>query len=514
MREHLGAVEHELIVVDNASADGSAEMVRAEFPGARLIRNADNSGFGTANNQAMAVARGEWLLLLNSDAALVDDSVARLLARARDEPDLGVAHCRVTLADGRLQHTTYRFPSLRQALLEDLGLHKLLGRRRRAETLLGPFWEQDHERDVDWVAGVFMLVRRSVYEATGGFDERLFMYGEDLDWCARIAAAGWRIRYFPQARIVHHDHASAELLFGDGREALCLQRHNEFFCARHGRAASAAFVGVRLAGSALRAAWYASRGRMGGPRAQRLSRHGAVRQREVPHTARPGNGPPMTWSYYEDPRPDVQALIDPAGRRCLDVGCATGALGAALKQRGASHVAGIELHGEAADSARRRLDVIVEGSVLDCPLQFAPGEFDFIVFADVLEHLPDPDAALARCLPYLAADGRIVVSVPNMRFYLVLARLLVDRWEYAEHGVRDRTHLRIFTRRSLVRMIEAHGLVIERMERNFRLLDDQSHIGRLGAIATRVARATIAPCLFRDLMAYQYLVVVRRAPAP
>ncbi len=218
----------------------------------------------------------------------------------------------------------------------------------------------------------------------------------------------------------------------------------------------------------------------------------------------------MTWFYYDDPRPDVLALIEPAGRRCLDVGCGSGALGAAMKQLGARHVAGIEPHGKAADRARERLDILVEGSVLDCRLPFMQGEFDVIVFADVLEHLADPDAALTRCLPYLGPTGRIVVSVPNMRFYLVLCRLLVDRWEYADHGVRDRTHLRIFTRRSLERMIVSHGLVIERIERNFRLLDDQSQIGKFGATATRLARATIAPLLFRDLMAYQYLVVARR----
>lgn len=219
----------------------------------------------------------------------------------------------------------------------------------------------------------------------------------------------------------------------------------------------------------------------------------------------------MTWSYYEDSRPDVQALIDPSGWRCLDVGCGAGALGAALKRRGAVHVAGIELHPDAASTARERLDVLVEGSVTDTSLPFGHGEFDLIVFADVLEHLPDPDAALARCLPYLTADGRIVVSVPNSRFYLVLARLVIDRWEYAEHGVRDRTHLRIFTRRSLERMLSSHGLAIERMERNFRLLDDQSEIGRVGALATRIARATIARWLFRDLMAYQYVVVAKPA---
>lgn len=218
----------------------------------------------------------------------------------------------------------------------------------------------------------------------------------------------------------------------------------------------------------------------------------------------------MAWSYFEDPRPDIQALMAPHGRRVLDVGCGTGALAKALKDSGAAYLAGIELDAEASAVARDLLDDVVQGSVLDSPLPFAHGEFDYLVFADVLEHLPDPDRALARCLPYLAADGRVIISVPNMRFYAVLLRLAVDRWSYTAHGIRDRTHLRIFTRRSLEAMLARHHLVVERLTRNFRLFDDQSEIGRVGALATTVVRRTIAPALMPDLMAYQYVVVARR----
>ncbi len=154
--------------------------------------------------------------------------------------------------------------------------------------------------------------------------------------------------------------------------------------------------------------------------------------------------------------------------------------------------------------------MVVEGSILDCQLPFAPGECDYLIFADVLEHLPDPDAALARCLPLLAPGGHVVVSVPNMRFYTVLARLLADRWAYTDAGVRDRTHLRIFTRCSLEAMLARHGLQTERLVRRFRLFEDQSEIGRLGALATRIACATVAPAFFKDLMAYQYVVLARR----
>lgn len=215
------------------------------------------------------------------------------------------------------------------------------------------------------------------------------------------------------------------------------------------------------------------------------------------------------WSYYRDDRADVQALISVHGRRVLDVGCGEGALGSALKRAGAAYVAGIELDSSAAEAARSRLDQLVEGSAAEVDLPFEEGEFDYLVFADVLEHTPDPDLVLARLLPMLAPSGRVVVSVPNTRFYLVLLRLIVDRWSYTDHGIRDRTHLRIFTRRSLEAMLRRHGLEIEVMRRNFRLYEDQTVIGRFGALATRVARRTVAPLLFPDLMAFQYVVVAR-----
>lgn len=223
----------------------------------------------------------------------------------------------------------------------------------------------------------------------------------------------------------------------------------------------------------------------------------------------------MTAGYYEDPRPDIQALVQAGGARILDVGCGAGALSAALKDAGAAHAAGVELDPDAARRAAGALDRLVEGSAVEAELPFGPGEFDYLIFGDVLEHLPAPEEALERYLPYLAPDGRVIVSVPNMRFYLVLMRLLFDRWAYTDSGVRDRTHLRIFTRRSLERMLNGAGLEIERLHRNYRLFEDQSKIGRTGALATRAVRRTIAPWLFRDLLAFQYVALCRRAtPAP
>jgi 2-polyprenyl-3-methyl-5-hydroxy-6-metoxy-1,4-benzoquinol methylase len=223
----------------------------------------------------------------------------------------------------------------------------------------------------------------------------------------------------------------------------------------------------------------------------------------------------MSVGYFEDPRPDIQALIRPQGARILDVGCGAGVLSATLKRDGAAHVAGVEVEPDAAAQARTRLDQVLEGGALDVDVPFAPGEFDYLIFADVLEHLPSPEATLERYLRYLAPDGRVVVSVPNMRFYTVLLRLIFDQWSYTDAGIRDRTHLRIFTKRSLLRMLQNAGLEVEHLGRNYRLVEDQSEIGRTGAVATRIAKRTIAPWFFRNLMAFQYVAVCRRAtPTP
>jgi hypothetical protein len=266
LRVHLRSLSHEIIVVDNASTDGSAEMVATEFPEARLIRNVANMGFGAANNQGMTAASGRYLLLLNSDTFLTDDSVAMLFASVQMQPSVGVAQCRLFFPDGRLQHTAYRFPSLGLILFEALGVYKLF-RRRAPGILLRGYWDHATERDVDWVIGAFMLMPRRVYEDTGGFDERLFLYGEDREWCFRIRQHEWRIRFYPSASIVHVGHASSDISLGRRRLALCLQRDRDFFIERFGRGRGGVMMLVLLLGAAMRAMYYAVRSATGGERA-------------------------------------------------------------------------------------------------------------------------------------------------------------------------------------------------------------------------------------------------------
>jgi GT2 family glycosyltransferase len=259
IREHVTGVEYEVIVVDNASSDGSVGMIQSEFPEARLIPNEENVGFGRANNQAMRVARGRFLFLLNSDTLIPDDSVERLVSFMEGDSQIGVAGCKLLFEDGSLQSSCSRFPSIKLALIEDLMLYKLLSRRKQGEVLLGGYWPHDHVRDVEAVWGAVMLIRREVFEQTKGFDESMFMYGEDLEWCMRVGDLGWRITFTPDCSIVHLNHKSSEIMYGDERIDLCHKRLYDIYAKRYGKAAMGALLLIRTVGTLIRVCYFGLR---------------------------------------------------------------------------------------------------------------------------------------------------------------------------------------------------------------------------------------------------------------
>jgi len=201
---------YEVIVIDNASTDGSAAAVAERYPGVSLIANDENRGFGAAANQGMVVSRGRYVLLLNPDTEVRDDAIAETLAYAEDHADAGVVGCRVFLADGRQQSTVYRVLRLREVLVNLFVPNKLM----RRSSVLGRSryvgLDLDLVQHVEVIAGCFMLVRRDVIERVGVFDEAFFMYGEEEEWCHRIRDAGWRLHYFPGASVLHHGGASAK----------------------------------------------------------------------------------------------------------------------------------------------------------------------------------------------------------------------------------------------------------------------------------------------------------------
>jgi GT2 family glycosyltransferase len=215
----LGDLSAEVFVVDNASTDGSADAIREQFPSVHLIANRENRGFGAANNQAMSICRGDTILLLNSDAFPRPGAVSAMLRTLKDHPQAAVAGPRLLNADGSLQTSCYRFPSPLQAWLENLWISRLL----KSHPRIGDYryWAHDSVRDVDWLIGACMLIRREAYEQLGGFDERFFMYAEETDWQKRMRSTGWQILFTPEAQVVHLGGASGK----DDRVKIS----NEFF---------------------------------------------------------------------------------------------------------------------------------------------------------------------------------------------------------------------------------------------------------------------------------------------
>jgi GT2 family glycosyltransferase len=196
----------EVIVVDNASTDGSPQAIAQAYPGVRVIRNDRNAGFASANNQAMRVACGGYFFLLNSDAFLRPGALEHLLDFLRAQPRAGVAGPRLLNADGSLQRSCYRFPSPGRAWIENLRLFTLLP----SHPVLEDFgrWNHDRARTVDFVSGACMLVRRAAYEEVGGFDETFFLYAEEADWQYRMRAKGWMAAFTPGAEAIHLGGAS------------------------------------------------------------------------------------------------------------------------------------------------------------------------------------------------------------------------------------------------------------------------------------------------------------------
>lgn len=200
--EGLGGLSAEVILVDNASDDGSAAMVEAAFPQVRLIRNDRNRGFAAANNQAIAESSGRHVLLLNSDTLVRGDVLPASVAFLDAHPDAGAMGCKVLNTDGSVQENNVDFPSLPTIVAGIVGLRKL-GLHRP---------DPERETDVDVVAGCYLMVRRAVIEQVGILDERFFFFGEETDWCRRMRDAGWRVVYAPVGEITHHGGGSVKRL--------------------------------------------------------------------------------------------------------------------------------------------------------------------------------------------------------------------------------------------------------------------------------------------------------------
>lgn len=223
LKRSIGSIEQfpsnipfELIVVDNASTDGSREWLNSQNNRLTVVANDENLGFARANNQAFTLTNSQLLFLLNSDAEVHEQTLDKLAAAIRSSARIGVVGPRLLNADGSLQASVWRNPPTPfETLSNAFRLYKLMPKRLRAKLLLGYHWDHSYRRSANLLSGAALMVKREVITQVGGFDERFHMYGEDTEWCLRVVRAGWEMMFEPAATVTHHGGASAAKRWSD-----------------------------------------------------------------------------------------------------------------------------------------------------------------------------------------------------------------------------------------------------------------------------------------------------------
>jgi GT2 family glycosyltransferase len=213
-RDRSGLIS-EIIVVDNCSTDGSIELIERQFPSATLIKNSTNLGYARAVNQGLRRSSSKYQLILNPDVEITDGAIRNIWSFMEADPETGIAGAKLLNPDGSLQMSCRTFYTFTVVLLRRTFMGKLFPRSRAVRDHLMLDWDHNSDREVDWVLGACMMVRREAYESVGGMDERFFLYLEDVDWCFRMKKQGWKVQYAHSAVMKHHHRRESARLLPD-----------------------------------------------------------------------------------------------------------------------------------------------------------------------------------------------------------------------------------------------------------------------------------------------------------
>lgn len=241
-----------VVMVDNASEDGTADAIAERFPETVLVHNDVNVGFARAVNQAVAMGTAEFVLLLNPDSLLPAGALEGMISRIESLPRHAALAPRLVSSRGIPEHSVHLLPSLRISLLLAVGGQYLLPGGIRSRLLLEGSWQSDVEQDVPWAIAATLLVRRSVLDQVGPLEESYFVYAEDLDWCDRVGEAGLKIRFCPSVEVIHLGNRSGKQKFGEDRTAAYLGNTLEFARRRRGHLWAAAFFVINAAATVSR----------------------------------------------------------------------------------------------------------------------------------------------------------------------------------------------------------------------------------------------------------------------
>jgi len=508
----------EVIVVDNASAD-SAPDVAASFPGVKLIRNEENLGFAAANNLGLELARGDYIALVNNDAVIDERWVAELVTFLDARPDAAAA--------GGKQYFWNDENPLRDRRNRYWGYIRLKPDGNAPSVVNAP----DAIREVPLLSGCAVMIRRAAIEAVGTpfLEPMFFMYYEESDFFARAIKHGFRLFYVAAAECWHRQKAGLakepyryhyymhrnRLLFAyrnyDDPELrtvvdIARQRARN---ARRARRLTFGLLGSDQGRAALDAFDWAEQNQA--LLLEQRARHASV-GRSYNEAIRALEG---RANYYGHARPEVAELVPEDALCVIDVGCGAGSLGRSLKEmHPGRQVRGIEPVAEAAALARNVLDDVFVGSVED-PLPSHWPRPDCVIFADVLEHLTDPWGVLKKWRDVLAPGGAVVISIPNVVHHSVLRGLARGAWDYESHGILDRTHLRFFTRKTVIELVEQAGFRLERLRRVEKPPGGPLKpfvaraLARTRAFETAPSRLRASRATLADIGTFQYLLLAR-----
>src|SRR5437870_8483465 len=226
-----------LLVRDNASSDDTVSVLASRVPEAVVDAGTQNLGFAAGVNTIVRRSTAPWIFLLNSDAWPEPGAIGALVRAARLRPRAAAVAARLERPDGTLEHSTFPFPSIRVAAIMAFR-RRSLSHGRAEELMLEGHWAHDRPRAVDWAVGAALLIRREALEEIGGFDERFFMYVEDVEWCCRAGRRGWEIWFEPAAVVRHVGNVSGRRRYGETRTKEYMRNTYAFYRREHGAAAA------------------------------------------------------------------------------------------------------------------------------------------------------------------------------------------------------------------------------------------------------------------------------------